>query len=153
MRRLSLALMLAAVAACGGGDSSSGPDTPSIAGTWRFSYNNMSGAFQGIPVTCNAAALDFALSQSGNTFSGAQVGAGRLTCSAQGENILDELIGFETIVGGTINGSNVSFRLGTFTSQHIGTITGGSMTGTASWTLTDGNISLTLNGQFTAARL
>ena len=152
MRRLTLAFLLAAVAACGG-DSSSGPDTPSIAGTWRFSFSNMSGAFQGIPVSCNAAALDFALSQSGTTFSGAQVGAGRLTCSAQGEIIVDDLIGLETIVGGTINGSNVSFRLGTFSSQHNGTVSGGSMSGTASWTITDGNLSLTLNGQFTAVRL
>lgn len=151
MRRLPFALLLAVAVACG--DSSSGPDTPSVAGTWRFSYSNMTGPFQGITVSCNATALDFTLSQSGNTFSGAQVGAGRMTCSAQGEELIDGVIGSETIVNGTINGSNVSFRLGTFQSQHSGSISGGSMTGTATWTITDGNLTLTLNGQFTAARL
>ena len=151
MRRFPFALLLAVAVACG--DSSSGPETPSVAGTWRFSFSNMSGALQGITVSCNAAALDFALAQTGNTFSGPQVGAGRLTCTAAGETVIDDLIGSETIVNGMINGSTVSFRLGTIPGQHNATLSGGSMTGTASWTFTSENVTLTLNGQFTAVRL
>jgi hypothetical protein len=152
MRRFPFAILLAATVACGG-DSPSGPDTPSVAGTWRFSYNNMSGVVQGVSVSCNAAALDFALSQSGTTFSGAQVGVGRLLCFAQGQTIVDELIGSETLVAGSINGPSISFRLGTIAGQHNGTVSGGSMTGTATWSLNSGSVTVTLNGQFTAVRL
>jgi len=152
MKRFRLLLIVVAAVACSG-KGLIGPWTPSIAGAWRFSYSGMSGALQGVTVTCTTGALDFTLTHSGTAFSGVQLGSSRVMCSAQGTTVVDAVLNAETIVNGTINGSSISFRLGTVPGQHTGTVSGTSMSGTARWLFTEGNTTLTLNGQFTAAKL
>jgi hypothetical protein len=150
-RFLMLALLLPLFAACGD-DDSTGVQSD-LNGTWRFSINNMTGTTLGVNINCNVTAVDFTLTTTGNTFSGIQVGTGRITCTGGGQTVADQTFAGETIVSGQINGSQVTFRLGTINGQHTGTVSGTSMTGTAQWVLTSGNFSVTLNGQFTAAKL
>ena len=149
LRILSVCL-LSFLAACG---DSTGPSNASLQGTWRFSYSNLTGAFQGATVTCGGGPFDFSITQTGSTFSGVQVSSARVTCSVQGTTVVDELIASETIVNGQISGSNVTFRLGSLAGQHSGTVTGTSMTGNAQWVFVEGNTTLTLNGNFSAAKL
>jgi hypothetical protein len=100
-----------------------------------------------------AATGDFQVNQSGATFSGVQVGTGTILCLAGGET-LSELIAGETLASGQISGNAISFRIGSVQSTHNGTVTGGSMSGTATWTfdLGDGLV-VNLAGQWTAVRL
>jgi hypothetical protein len=149
MKRFLMLVLLLPLFACG--DDSTGPEE-NLNGTWRFSYSNMTGSYIGITVTCTVTAVDVTLTTSGNTFSGIQQGTGRLTCTGGGQTLADSQIAGETIVNGQINGSTVTFRLGSINGQHTGTITGTSMTGTAQWIISSGNVSVTLNGQFTAAK-
>ena len=132
---------------CGGGDST-GPSTAEVGGSWRFSWSNLSGS----GVSCNASG-DFQLTQSGTTFSGVQYGTGTIICLAGGESLTDLIVG-ETLAAGQVNGSAVSFRIGSVQSTHSGTVSGGSMSGTATWTfdLGDGLV-VNLAGQWTAVRL
>jgi hypothetical protein len=152
MRPLASLLLLLICVACSS-DGPTGTSTSALNGTWRFTFTNMSGVSLGGTVTCTATLIDFRLTQSGSRFSGVQVGSGRITCSGQGDVIVDEPVDSETIVNGRINGSNVSFRLGSVPGQHTGTVSGSSIPGTATWEFTEGTETTTLNGQFTAARL
>jgi hypothetical protein len=143
-------VLLLPLFACG--DDSTGVED-NLNGTWRFSYSNMTGSYIGVTVSCNVSALDAVLTVTGNTFSGIQQGTGTMNCTIAGQSQQFALSG-NTIVDGQINGSNVTFRLGTTAGgQHTGTVTGTSMTGTAQWVITQGNQSITLNGQFTAAKI
>jgi hypothetical protein len=154
MKRLvMLALLLfvpLSVTACSDDDDPTGLET-SLNGTWRFSYNNMTGTLLGIPVSCSAAAVDFNLTTTGTTFSGIQVGTATGSCTLAGQTTQQVLSG-ETIVNGTISGSTITFRLGTLAGQNTATVTGTSMTGTAQWIYALNNQTITLNGQFTAAK-
>ena len=156
MKRLvMLALLLfvpLSLTACSDDDDPSGLES-NLNGTWRFSYNNMTGAVLGLTVACNVTAVDFNLTTSGTTFSGVQTGTGRLTCTLAGQPYVDTPFAGETIVNGQISGSQITFRLGTLTGQNTATVTGTSMTGTAQFIVTQGNQSVTLNGQFTAAKI
>ena len=150
MKRALVLAFLLPLFACG--DDSTEPDL-GLDGTWRFSYGNMTGSYIGINVTCNATAVDFTLTQTEDTFSGVQVGSGRVTCTGGGQTLVDNPVTNFTIVEGQINGNAVTFRLGLIAGQHTATVTGTSMSGTAQWILTSGNISVTVNGQFTAAKM
>ena len=150
MRRICVLALTLVAAAC---SDSSGPGDIEVDGTWRFSFNNLSGSLQGVTVSCDIADADFLITQSGTTFSGAQQGSARMTCVADGQRVSDGLVSGETIVDGQVAGNTVSFRLGTLPGPHDGTVTGGSMTGTCQWVIASGDPDLTLNGQFNAARL
>jgi hypothetical protein len=114
-----------------------------------------------IPVTCATTSLEFMLTQSGNRFSGAQSGTGRITCFAHGDIrvdepfglIIDEPIDSETITEGTISGFDVSFQLGSMASQHIGIRSSTSLSGSATWQYPGDGLTLRLEGRFTAERL
>ena len=150
--RLALALTLSlALAACGG-DSSTGPQNANIAGTWRFSWTNMAGSVQGIPYSCNVSVADFVITQSGSGFSGVQQGNALMLCFVLGETT-EDLFGGETIVGGSVNGSQVSFRLGTLEGQHSGTTAGTSISGSAQWRIVVEGVSVNFAGAFTAVRI
>ena len=151
MMRGPILLLIAATLSCGG--DSNGPKTPSLTGTWRFSYSSMTGTFDGVTVECAATALDFTLSQSGNSFSGVQANLARIFCLRQGTAIVDTNLDQETLVNGSISGSTVSFQLGILGGPNAGTVTGSSMSGTAQWNFLSGNVPVTLTGPFTAAKL
>lgn len=137
------------LAAC---SDSTGPSI-TLAGTWRFTYNNMSGSMEGVTVSCSVGSLDFDITRSGSTFSGVQVGSARLTCVALGEEIVDTLVGGESMVNGQVSGNTMSFRLGSISGQNIGTVSGSSISGSAQWVFASGNTTFTLSGEFTAVRL
>jgi hypothetical protein len=145
-----LAILLPLLAC--GDDDSSGPEL-NLDGSWRFTYNNITGSYLGIGVSCNVTTVDFTLTQTGDTFSGVQVGSGRLTCNSAGQTVLDSPVSGETIVDGQLSGSEVTFRLGSIPGQNTATISGTSMIGTAQWILSNGNVAVTMNGQFTAAKM
>lgn len=149
MKRSLLLSLVVVVAACGG--DATGPKNASVGGTWRFAFT-LSGTMSGVAVTCTVGGADFNLTQSGNTFSGVQVGTGTLTCTAPGTQAFNEQIAGETIVNGQINGNAVTFSLGSIPGQHSGSISGTSMSGTAQWNL-PGATPIVLGGQFTAAKL
>jgi hypothetical protein len=100
--------------------------------------------------------MDFNLTQTGAAFSGVQTGNnGRLTCSATGQGtVVDEVLGGETIINGQLVNSQVSFRLGSVDGTNTGSISGTSMTGSASWVFALGaGESLAMTGSWSAARL
>lgn len=152
MSRTTLFTFLALAAAACGGDSGTEP-TPNanVAGDWRFSWANMSGAVSGASVTCTGV-LDFTVTQTGSTFSGIQEGTGRFICVSGGQTIVDEVVGGETLINGQINGTQVSFRLGTVPGAHSGIVSGTSMSGTGAWQFDLGGTTLNLNGQWSAAK-
>jgi len=150
MRRLlAVTLSLAALAACGGGDSPTEPRTINLSGTWRITYTNMTGS----GITCGTTAIDYVISQSGTTFSGTSSSTYTITCT-DGVNTLSETFVGAIITNGHINGSAIQFDLATSSAHQTGTISGNSMTGTASWTLDLGSSgTVVLNGQFGGLRL
>jgi hypothetical protein len=151
VKRFLVLAVLLPLFACGD-DDPTGLDVD-LNGTWRFSYTNMTGTYIGVTVSCSVTQVDFTLTRTGDTFSGVQVGSGRVTCNAAGQTLVDTDVSGETIVNGQISGSQLTFRLGSIPGQNTATISGTSMTGTAQWVLTQGNASVTLNGQFTAAKV
>jgi hypothetical protein len=144
-----LAALLFAVAC----SESSGPEDAQVDGTWRFSYNNMTGSLQGITVSCTVSTADFVITQTGSTFSGIQQGSARMTCASGAQTVSDGLVSGETIVDGEVSGNTLSFRLGSISGPHNGRVSGGSMTGTCQWVFASGNTTITLTGDFNAARL
>jgi hypothetical protein len=143
MRLGMLVLSLFALTGCG--DSGTGPgDAAQIAGDWRFSWT-MS---EGDGFTC-VTIVDFTIQQSGADFSGLQDGAGLTQCT----DTEPQQFGGETIVGGEIDGDEISFGLGTFSGSNEGTVTGSSIVGEAVWTIDLGGPPLVLSGDFTAVRL
>lgn len=135
-----------------GCSDATGPSAPNLAGTWRFVYSNMAGTVEGVTIACNIGA-DFTITQTGSAFSGVQVGPARMTCSALGQPVVDEIVSGETIVNGQATGASITFRLGSIQGQSSGTVNGTSMSGTAQWLFVSGNSAMTLNGNFTAAKL
>lgn len=156
MRPLTLVLascLALGTAACGGDGVTDSDNTPSVVGTWQFNWNSLSGTYDGITVTCRSA-LNFTLSQTGTTFSGIEATPiGFISCDALGEEIINATVSDETIVNGQLNGTNVSFRLGSVNGNHTGTVSGTSMTGSGTWNIPQtvgGNLVLT--GEWTAAK-
>jgi hypothetical protein len=148
-KRLAYLVLVLSSAAC---SDSTGPDTVALDGTWRFNYDDMTGSFQGTTFRCGLDTADFVITQSGDTFFGDQIGSARMTCTADGRSIVDELVGDETIENGQVSGRDVTFRLGSISGQHSGRVSGSSISGTARWVMSSGSASVTLNGRFDAER-
>ncbi len=157
-RFLILALALPLVAC---GDDSTGPSNVEIEGSWRFTFDNITGeSLLGEAVSCDTESIEFAMTQTGTTFSGVQVGNVILTCTADGALLVEGLVAGLTIVNGQVSGSAVTFGFATVTfdvgllsGQHIATVSGTSMGGTAQWIVTAENLTLLLTGELTAVRL
>lgn len=141
------------LAACGGGDDSNGPSTTGLGGTWRFAWPAMTGTVNGNALSCNVSGVTMVLVQTGATFSGTQSGSATMTCSANGQQVISQAIGGETIVNGTISGANVAFELGSIPGPHTGTLAGTSMSGGATWSIDlGGGTVVTMTGSWNAAR-
>lgn len=145
MKRAILVVALFAIVGCGGGDT--GPSTANISGTWSYAATNLVGG----GITCSAAGTTLTLSQSGATFSGSYAG-GTLTCSAPGVAPQSSPVGSGIVVSGNVGVTSVSFNFDTSDWSNTGTISGNSMSGTAHVIVTDGTNTLTLTGNFAAAR-
>lgn len=118
--------------ACGGngGSTPSGPQNANVAGSWDFAFANLSATVDGVGVSCSASRrLD--INQSGSTFSGT-AGGGILFCQSGGVQ-LSLAFGSEPIINGGVSGNSVSFDFSTPDFHQQGTVSGNSMSGTASW--------------------
>jgi hypothetical protein len=150
IRRLAAAsLGLALLAACGGSDGPTAPRTPDISGTWRVSFSNLTGS----GITCGSSAIDYVISQSGSTFTGTSSSTYTLTCT-DGINTLSQTFTGATISNGHINGSAIDFDLATSAAHQTGTLSGNSMSGSATWSIDLGNSgTVVLRGQFGGVKL
>jgi hypothetical protein len=143
---LAPALLLLALAACGG-DSPSEPSDADIDGPWRISYSNLSGSGLtcGTPVAAN---LD--LNQNGGAFTGSY---GPLTLRCTDGNTSAEASFEGVVANGTVDVNAVSFDLDTQDFHQTGTVSGTSMSGTARWVVDiGGGTTVTLNGNWSAVR-
>ncbi len=147
MKRFLLIAFTLALAACRG--DSSGVDTTSLTGTWRFAWN-VAGRYSGAWYTCRISYADFQLTQSGNTFSGVQAAPFFRTCGPPGSMVASPA-SRETITG-EIDGSTVTFILHSGEAQ-TGTLSGTSISGNAEWSWPSMEGTVTLTGTFTAAKL
>ncbi len=129
MCRCWLALTLAAVAACGGDDSGTGPvGSINVGGTWNLSVSNMSGS----GASCSTSdPIHATIRQTGSSFTGTYSG-GILGCLTPTESF-SSAIGSGAITNGEVTGNTISFDLGSY-GHHDGTISGNSMSGSAEWT-------------------
>jgi hypothetical protein len=110
--------------------------------------SNMSGS--GISCSSSSPTL-LTLTQTGATFSGLYEG-GAVTCSGPGGPISSQL-GSGTVTNGQVNGTAVSFDLGSPELHQTGTASATSMSGTAEWHVEDATLgALTLNGNWVATR-
>ena len=158
-RRFLILPLALPLVACG--SDSTGPSDVAIEGFWRFTFSDVTGeSLLGEVVSCDAESIEFAMTQTGMTFSGVQVGNIILTCTAEGELLVEGLVAGLTIVNGQVSGSTVTFSFATvafgvgfLSGQHIATVSGTSMGGTAQWIVTDENLTILLTGELTAVRL
>jgi autotransporter translocation and assembly factor TamB len=124
--RTVFVLALLFIASCGG-DGPTAVDPVTLNGSWSASFTNMSGS----GASCHTSSVTATLTTSGNTFTGTY-GSGTMTCAAAGQS---ESWPFPSgaIVNGTINGNTVAFDLDTPDQHQAGTVSGTSMSGTATW--------------------
>jgi hypothetical protein len=149
MRTMTLGLLAILAFGCGGSDSTGPNSTANVAGTWTASLSNMSGS----GVSCSStSATTLTLTQSNTTFSGGYSG-GELTCSGPG-GTFSSFVGNGTILNGQVNGNSVSFDLDTPDFHHTGTVSGNSISGSATWLIDFGAPTgeVTLSGSWGAAR-
>jgi hypothetical protein len=123
------ALTLAAVAACGGDDGSTGVGSINVGGTWNISVSNMSGQGASCSTTSPVRAT---IRQTGSTFTGTYSG-GIITCLTPTESFSSAL-GSGAVTNGEITGNTISFDLDSPDFHHDGTVSGNSMSGSAEWT-------------------
>jgi hypothetical protein len=125
MRLARYVLLLAAataIAACG---DSTAP-AADVSGSWSLTISNLAGG----GATCDFTAMTLTLTQTGSTFSGTH-GTGTISCSGGGSSFTDP-VGSGPIVNGTVGGSgSVAFDFETSDFHLSGTISGTSMSGTA----------------------
>ncbi len=142
MRRFPILALVLAFAGCVSDGTS--PSDVSIDGHWRFEFN-MFGADQGPASSCRVT-MDFSITQTGNSFSGVQLGDASAPCSFNG---VISTVAFSngTIVDGHVSGRTITFDMGGYGVQHSGTVAGPSITGTAQWAFVG-----SMNGSFNAVR-
>jgi myosin-crossreactive antigen len=133
--RSFLGSALLVLAGCGGSDST-GPTPPAnVGGTWRFNWTNMAGTVGNLgSISCQATGVNATLSQSGVTFTGTIIGEYLVACTAGGQTASDVVSG-GVITNGIVNGNQVSFNLATADASQTGTVSGNSMSGSATWRL------------------
>jgi hypothetical protein len=141
-RALLPAVALVVLLACG--KDSTGP--VSISGTWMANWSNVAGG----GVSCSMGSITLSLTQSGGTFTGAY-GSGTLTCSGPGGTASGSFTG-GTVSSGTVQGNTVAFNLDTPDYHQAGTVSGNSMSGTATWRIDTGSGVVTLTGTWSATR-
>jgi hypothetical protein len=139
-RSVPIIVIAATLFACGGGDSQA-PKLADVAGPWKATWTNMSGAGH----SCSAT-LTMALTHQGTSFSGSYNNA-VVACDGQSSNPFTG-----TVLNGTVNGDQVSFDLDTTALHQTGTLSGAAMSGLATWTISNGTTTIVLAGNWAATR-
>ena len=143
-KALSIALATLAVA-CG---DSTGPSAD-LTGAWGFSASNLSGG----GVSCNVSGVTLTLTQSNGSFSGSY-SSGTLACTGPGGSFSDTFSGGIVVNGSISSTGAVTFNLDTSDFQLTGTVSGNSMSGTATIRVDFGAPTgvVTLSGNWGASR-
>ena len=151
--RTLLLLLIPVFLACGGDDDGAGgmmgPSIPSIAGSWTYNASNLSGS----GVSCGVSGTSLAFTQSAGTFTGTYTG-GTLSCTGPGGTVTGS-VGSATVANGSVTTAGaVSFDFDTQDWRNTGTLSGNSISGTATVRLDFGSPTgvITLSGNFSAAR-
>jgi hypothetical protein len=150
MHRLPVLGLLVCSLACGDDDNGNGPTFISVNGSWNVSITNMTGS----GAQCSTSSpIQINLLQSTTTFSGSYGGGGVLTCTSP-VGSFSAATGSGSVLNGEISGSQISFDLGSADFHHEGTVSGSSMTGTATWTFQSGSAGAlgVLTGTWTATK-
>jgi len=140
LRPVPIIVVAASLFACGGGDSQ-GPKLADVAGAWRATWTNMSGGGHSCGLT-----LAMTLTHQGTAFTGSYSNA-IVACDGQSSAPFTG-----TVVNGAVNGDQVSFDLDTTALHQTGSLSGASMSGPATWTLSSGTSTIVLTGSWAATR-
>jgi len=129
----------------GEGDDVVGPSLPRVTGTWSYSMSNLSGG----GISCFESGTTLNLYQHGTTFTGSFSG-GVFICGLDAVFVADGRV----INGSITSDSAVSFDMRTDGWHNSGTLSGDSMSGTATVPLDAGPPvgRVTLTGTFAAVR-
>jgi len=127
-----------------GGNGTGG--TVQLNGNWLYSSANLTSS----PVTCSTSGTTLQLTQTGSTVTGTYSG-GTITCSA-GAGSQTLAIASGTVAGGTVSGSSISFDLDTSAWHSTGSVSGHTMSGTATLRVQVSGTSYTLTGTWTASK-
>jgi hypothetical protein len=122
----SLCLLLLGVLACGG-DDGTGPADANVSGTW----NTVSDLTGGGSSCSSTVPTTLSLTQSGGGFAGLFSG-GEVACTGP-NGAFSFAVGSGDIINGELDGSSISFDLDSPDFHHRGTVSGSSMSGTATW--------------------
>lgn len=134
--------------ACGDGGGTS-PSPANIEGTWSLAWTDMSGA----GIACSTTPIVYQITQNTTTFTGNSTSTYIISCTDGVTTVEDTLTG-AIITNGRINGNSISFDLATSAAHQTGTVTGNTMSGTATWTLDLGSSgTVVLSGSFAGNRL
>jgi hypothetical protein len=151
MHRPSVLGVLISLLACSGEDGGTDPGSfANVNGSWSLSITNMTG---GGGSCSTSSPIQLTLNQSTTTFTGTYGGGGVLSCTAPFGSF-SAATGSGSVVNGQVDGSEVSFDLGTANFHHSGTASGSSMSGTATWTFESGGAGTLgeLSGSWTATK-
>jgi hypothetical protein len=138
------ALLVLVLAGC----SSSTSPQDSVNGSWSYQASNLAGD----GVSCSVSGATLILSQTGSTFTGTYTNA-KITCQVGGQQaVIGTFNG--NVVNGVVSGDSVSFEFDTSAFTNTGTISGASMSGSASATENVGGAigKVTLSGQWDATQ-
>lgn len=150
MHRIIAALALcgsAVLCGCGSSGNSSGPKSPAnVTGSWTYTASDLSGD----GYTCTVTGAILTLEQTDTTFAGTYADA-LLSCTSGSTTINNPGLSGD-IVNGTVSGSSVSFEIDGATYTNTGSVSGTTMSGTASLSTAGSGTNITVTGSWTAAQ-
>jgi len=140
-----------ALSSCGVGDPFGLLDAEDtdLSGSWTYSSPNLDGTLVGSAVTCSVSGMTLSLTQTGTSFSGTAAG-GTFTCFDGGPPMSQPLTA--VVANGQVDGKAVQFDFNASNWRHTGTVSGSTMSGSVTLVLEDVVATVTLNGQWSAAR-
>ena len=150
MRFFLLATLIGVAAAACGGDDSTGPTgSLSVEGSWSATISNLTGGGASCSTT---SPVQLNLRQTGTSFTGTY-SSGVLTCVTPTESFSTP-VGTGSVTNGQVDGTTVTFDLGSPAFHNSGTLQGSSMSGTAEWTYDFGLPleQVTLTGSWSATK-
>jgi hypothetical protein len=129
MRRImAAAILVSGLFGTGCGDNAfvTGVQSESgdVSGQWRYNAPNVAGG----GLSCSISGVTINLTQTQSTFSGTVIG-GHLRCLDGSQAVIDNPLADDVIANGRINGSSISFDIGSPDVHHAGTVAGNSITG------------------------